>query len=381
MKKNWMHVCRSFIWPSLTGVAIGVALLGWNQHAPFVEEAYAAPGSLIVPPTGPASYADAVEHAAPAVVNIYTRTYQRAPANPMLNDPVFRRFFNMPDSPNRDRIQSSLGSGVIIDGKGYVVTNHHVIRGADEIKVALRDGREADAKVIGSDQDADLALLKIDLPNLPVIETTDDSKARIGDVVLAIGNPFGVGQTVTMGIISAIGRSQLGLSAFERFIQTDAAINPGNSGGALVDVRGRLIGINTAIFSKSGGYQGIGFAIPANMVNMVVKDLIKYGEVIRGWLGVETQELKTEGANNIPADALLITGLYRNGPAHVAGLRPGDIITRINGKPVMGNNYSMFEVSQMKPGSSIQLDILRDQRTLSVNVSVGKRPNTLAEDQ
>ncbi|MFP8967106.1 trypsin-like peptidase domain-containing protein [Pokkaliibacter sp. CJK22405] len=374
MKTSWLSTCRSFLWPAITGVAVGAALLAWHRPT---EAPTQAPAVSAIPAQGPASYADAVEQAAPAVVNIYTRTYQKVPVHPLLNDPLFRRFFNLPDSPTRDRIQSSLGSGVIIDSKGYVVTNHHVINNADEIKVALRDGREADAKVIGSDQDADLALLKIDLPNLPVIKTTDDSTARIGDVVLAIGNPFGVGQTVTMGIISAKGRAQLGLSAFERFIQTDAAINPGNSGGALVDTQGRLLGINTAIFSKSGGYQGIGFAIPANMVNQVVKDLVQYGEVIRGWLGVETQELKTQSKDNASSDALLVTSLYQDGPAEQAGLRVGDIITRIDNKAVMGNNYSLYQISQMKPDTKVMLHILRGQNETDIQVKVGKRPASL----
>lgn len=359
---------KPYIWPALAGIALGAALLGWQQGSPLSTN----PALAATLPSPPSSYADAVERAAPAVVNIYTRTYQRQPNHPLLQDPFFRRFFNIPDLPNRERMESSLGSGVIFDRRGYVVTNHHVIQHADEITVALRDGREAPARLVGSDPDTDLAVLAIDLPNLPQIDVFNGENARIGDIVFAIGNPFGVGQTVTMGIISALGRSQLGLSTYEHFIQTDAAINPGNSGGALIDAQGQLLGINTAIFSRSGGSQGIGFAIPAAMVTQIVQDLIEHGEVIRGWLGVETREV--QGLKTESGEGLLITGIYRNGPAHQAGLLPGDIITHLNGKAVMGNNYSLYEVARTPPTTLMKLRILRESQPLELQLRVGRRP-------
>ncbi|MGB2130362.1 MAG: trypsin-like peptidase domain-containing protein, partial [Marinobacterium sp.] len=284
------------IWPVVTGVLAALLILQlWPQllsppvNRVEIREA-ASVETTSIPTQGVVSYADAVDRAAPAVVNIYTRTLVRQPANPLLNDPFFRNFFNSGQLPQQERIESSLGSGVILSPQGYVVTNNHVISGADSIIVALRDGREAVAEVVGVDPDTDLAVLKIKLEDLPSITFASDA-LRIGNVALAIGNPFGVGQTVTMGIISATGRNRLGLSTYEDFIQTDAAINPGNSGGALVDAYGNLVGINTAIFSKSGGSQGIGFAIPSGLAQQVMQDLITHGRVIRGWLGIEIQAL------------------------------------------------------------------------------------------
>ncbi|MBF0219532.1 MAG: trypsin-like peptidase domain-containing protein, partial [Gammaproteobacteria bacterium] len=245
--------------------------------------------------SGPVTYADAVAVAAPAVVNVYTRKTIVQRPNALFNDPLLNQFFNNYFNLRTEkREENSLGSGVIFDAKGYILTNNHVIDGADEIEVALRDGRNAKALLVGSDPEADLALLRIDLPNLPTITLTNSEQLRVGDVVLAIGNPFGVGQTVTMGIVSATGRSKLGINTFENFIQTDAAINPGNSGGALVNALGELVGINTAIFSKSGGSQGIGFAIPANLARNSATQLIERGYVARGWLGVEIQEITPE---------------------------------------------------------------------------------------
>jgi len=280
------------IWPILSGIIAAVALLIYlpdmftpQANTVQIHEADNLPGKA----QGPFSYADAVEHAASSVVNIYTRTVVPNNNPPLYNDPNIQKHYNK--NSNKERIQSSLGSGVILSPEGYIATNNHVISGADSIVVALKDGREATAKVVGNDPDTDLAVLKIDLPDLPSITISSSANLRVGDVALAIGNPFGVGQTVTMGIISATGRNQLGLNTYEDFIQTDAAINPGNSGGALINAKGNLVGINTAIFSRSGGSQGIGFAIPSDQAKQVMQDLIQHGRVVRGWVGVEAQEI------------------------------------------------------------------------------------------
>lgn len=378
-----MRKVSYLIWPAVTGILAALLILQ------LYPQLIAPPVTTVeireaVPPAPPpetagdvVSYADAVDRAAPAVVNIYTRTLVRQPVNPLLNDPFFRNFFNADRIPQRERIESSLGSGVILNSQGYVVTNNHVISGADSIVVALRDGREAQARVVGLDPETDLAVLKIDLSDLPSITLAPSDELRIGDVVLAIGNPFGVGQTVTMGIISATGRNRLGLSTYEDFIQTDAAINPGNSGGALVDAHGNLVGINTAIFSKSGGSQGIGFAIPSSLASQVMQDLISHGRVIRGWLGVEIQELTPRLAESFGAgdrSGLIIAGIFRNGPAHKAGLRPGDILLQVAGEPVTTSRATMNRIARLKPGQDIDLGILRDGHEMTVTATVGERP-------
>ncbi|MFC6669476.1 trypsin-like peptidase domain-containing protein [Marinobacterium aestuariivivens] len=293
-----MRKSSYLIWPIVTGILAAVLILQLfpdllSPQVTTVEIREAAPADSGTPHlgSGPVSYSAAVELAAPAVVNIYTRTLVKQQLNPLFNDPFFRRFFDLGTPPQRERIESSLGSGVILSKQGYIVTNNHVIAGADSVLVALRDGRESQAEVIGTDPETDLAVLKINLPDLPSIALASSDSLRVGDVVLAIGNPFGVGQTVTMGIISATGRNSLGLNTYEDFIQTDAAINPGNSGGALIDAYGNLIGINSAIFSRSGGSQGIGFAIPSNLARQILQDLVENERVIRGWIGVEIQEL------------------------------------------------------------------------------------------
>ncbi|WP_134605981.1 Do family serine endopeptidase AlgW, partial [Pseudomonas aeruginosa] len=277
---------------------------------------------------GPVSYANAVSRAAPAVANLYTTKMVSKPSHPLFDDPMFRRFFG-DNLPQQKRMESSLGSAVIMSAEGYLLTNNHVTAGADQIIVALRDGRETIAQLVGSDPETDLAVLKIDLKNLPAMTLGRSDGIRTGDVCLAIGNPFGVGQTVTMGIISATGRNQLGLNTYEDFIQTDAAINPGNSGGALVDAAGNLIGINTAIFSKSGGSQGIGFAIPTKLALEVMQSIIEHGQVIRGWLGVEVKALTPELAESLglgETAGIVVAGVYRDGPAARGGLLPGDVI-------------------------------------------------------
>lgn len=325
----------------------------------------------------PVSYADAVERAAPAVVNIYSSRVVERDTHPLMSDPFFRQFFGNNNAPSHQRMLSSLGSGVIISDDGYVLTNHHVISGADEIQVALRDGRETFAQVIGTDPESDLAVLKIDLEGLPVIKLTDSTQVAVGDVALAIGNPFGVGQTVTMGIISATGRSHLGLNAYEDFIQTDAAINPGNSGGALINPEGALIGINTAIFSRSGGSQGIGFAIPANLARNILEQLVTHGRVIRGWLGIEAQELNPELANsfglNVPS-GVIVAGVVSGGPADQAGLQPGDILLEVDGRAVIDPRRTMSDIAAVEPGTTLQVTVARGGKPLQASLVVGERP-------
>lgn len=319
------------------------------------------------------SYRGAVKRAMPAVVNIYTAKQIRQRRSPLFNDPIFRRFFG--DEPTQKA--SSLGSGVIVSDKGYIVTNNHVVESADEIEVALADGRTAEAKIIGTDPDTDLAVIRIDLEKLPVIAFGDADKAQTGDVVLAIGNPFGVGQTVTMGIISALGRSELGINTFENFIQTDAAINPGNSGGALVDTGGNLLGINTAIYSKTGGSLGIGFAIPAATVRQVMEEIIRAGSVTRGWLGVEVQDVTPELATSFglaEARGALIAGVVRGGPADKAGIRPGDVLLALAGKDVANSSGMLNQIAAIRPGDAVEMRVMRRGQEKTLQVTMGKRP-------
>ena len=330
--------------------------------------------------SGPVSYAAGVDRAAPAVVNINTAKVVTVQPNPLFNDPIFRQFFGRDLSSPRKRVETSLGSGVIFSDQGYILTNHHVISGADAIQVFLRDGRSAPAKVVGSDPETDLAVLKIDLKNLPVITLGHSERVRVGDVALAIGNPYGVGQTVTMGIVSATGRSALGVNTFENFIQTDAAINPGNSGGALVDAYGNLIGINTVIFSQSGGSVGIGFAIPTSLAKGVMEQIIQYGRPLRGWLGIEAQTLTPELLEAFGlkkgTEGLVITTLYRNGPAHKAGVEPGDVLVAIDDKKATDAREVLLTISAHKPGDHIKLDLLRDGKPLTVDAVAAERPAT-----
>jgi Do/DeqQ family serine protease len=323
--------------------------------------------------SGPASYAGAVGVAAPAVVNIFTTQKVRM-TNPFMSDPFLRRFFGegMPE----ERMESSLGSGVIVSPEGYILTNNHVVAQADAVVVALQDGRETKARLIGADPGTDLALLRIDLDNLPTVALRD-VPMQVGDVVLAIGNPFGVGQTVTQGIISATGRQGLGINTYEDFIQTDAAINPGNSGGALVDVSGNLVGINSAIYSQSGGNMGIGFAIPVSLARTVMNSLIKEGRVVRGWMGIEVRTLDPQLAERIDAatqKGVAIAGIVRSGPAHQAGIRPGDILVRIDDKPVDNSAEAINLIAGIKPGSATEVVVMRGRQELELKVKVGERP-------
>jgi serine protease DegS len=332
------------------------------------------------PAGGAVSYALAVERAAPAVVSINTAKVVTVQANPLLNDPFFRQFFGRDAEGPRKRVENSLGSGVIFSAQGYILTNHHVIRGADAIKVFLRDGRSAVAKVVGTDPETDLAVLKIELPNLPSMTLGRSEHIRIGDVVLAIGNPYGVGQTVTHGIVSATGRSSLGINTFENFIQTDAAINPGNSGGALIDAYGNLIGINTAIFSQTGGSVGIGFAIPTSLAKGVMEQIIEHGRALRGWLGFEAQTLSPEllATFGLPngTEGLAITTLYRNGPAHRAGVQPGDVLVAVDGKKATDARDVLLAITSHKPGDRIKLDLLRGGKLLSLEAVAAERPTS-----
>lgn len=324
----------------------------------------------------PASYADAVNHASPAVANLYTAKLVSKAQHPLYDDPAFRKFYG-DNLPQQKRMESSLGSAVLMSKEGYLLTNNHVTAGADQIIVALKDGRETLARVIGSDPETDLAVLKIDLPDLPAITLGRSDSIRIGDVVLAIGNPFGVGQTVTMGIISATGRNQLGLNTYEDFIQTDAAINPGNSGGALVDAQGNLLGINTAIFSRSGGSQGIGFAIPVKLALDVMRSIVEHGQVVRGWLGLEVQALTPELAESfglLNSPGILVAGVYRDGPAAKAGLQPGDVILKIANEDAQDGRTSMNQVALMQPGDKIKMHILRNGQPLDLSATIGMRP-------
>ena len=320
---------------------------------------------------GPGSLRAAAKAASGAVVSI--NASKAATRSPNAEDPWFRFFFG---DQARSEPQIGLGSGVIVSPSGYILTNNHVIEGADEIEVSLNDARKARAKVIGTDPETDLAILKIDLDKLPVIVLGSSEALEIGDQVLAIGNPFGVGQTVTSGIISALGRNQLGINVFENFIQTDAAINPGNSGGALVDTQGRLLGINTAIFSRSGGSLGIGFAIPVSTARQVLDSILKDGQVTRGWIGVEPQELTAELIKTFNLSAksgVIITGVLQNGPAAAAGIRPGDVITSVGGVPVRSVSELLSAVAALKPGVSASFKLQRRDAAMEVAVRPGKR--------
>ncbi|WP_313055210.1 Do family serine endopeptidase AlgW [Pseudomonas lopnurensis] len=374
------NALRFLGWPLLVGVLVALLIIQRYPHLVGIQERsiglQQAPASTAAQ-QGPYSYASAVAGAAPAVANLYTtKVIEKSEQQPLARDPLFQRFFN--DSlPRQRRMESSLGSAVIMSSEGYLLTNNHVTANAEQIVVALKDGRETLARVIGSDPETDLAVLKIDLTDLPVITLGHSDRIRVGDVTLAIGNPFGVGQTVTMGIISATGRNQLGLNTYEDFIQTDAAINRGNSGGALVDTGGNLIGINTAIISESGGSQGIGFAIPVKLALEVMKSIIEHGQVIRGWLGVEVQSLTQELAESFGQEGrpgIVVAGVYRDGPAERAGLQPGDLIISIDGVQSADGRSSMNQVARARPGDEIDIDILRNGKPLTLTAEVGIRP-------
>ncbi len=352
-------------------------LLAWSGRpaAPVTTVAAPAPatsaGKLM-------SLSDAAKRAMPTVVNIYTSKEVKAQRAPFMDDPVFRYFFGG-EGEGQPQKSTNLGSGVIVSEQGYILTNAHVVEAADEIEVALADNRRAKAKVIGADPETDLAVIKIDLPNLPAIRFGQSDQAQVGDLVLAIGNPFGVGQTVTFGIVSALSRSHLGINTFENFIQTDAAINPGNSGGALVDINGNMIGINTAIYSRTpgGASLGIGFAIPTATAKQVLDQLVQTGTVTRGWIGVAVQDLTGELAESLKlpdARGTLITEVFSGTPADQAGMKTGDVLVAVNGKPVTDSSSMLTLISAIAPGSGATLKVIRSQKDVELKVTVGKRP-------
>jgi Do/DeqQ family serine protease len=323
-------------------------------------------------PTEPRSFATAVERAAPAVVNIYTARVvtERLPRNPL------EELFGDLGPRYRQRVERALGSGVIVDRNGHIVTNHHVIANADSIRVQLADGREAEATIVGRDPDTDLAVLRISLTELPVMPLGRSDALRVGDLVLAIGNPIGLSQTVTHGIISATGRGQLGVATFENFIQTDAPINVGNSGGALIDTTGQLIGINTAVVAKNLGVEGIGFAIPVNLVRGVLREIIQKGRVVRGWIGIAPEDIATDQARRLglARGGVVITNLYVNSPALAAGLQPGDLVLAVDGTDVRSAQEALTRIAQLAPGRTVQLRVQRGQQVADVPVTVGERP-------
>ncbi|MYM21458.1 Do family serine endopeptidase [Duganella sp. FT135W] len=352
---------------------VRVQQMGSTEHPAAMLEA--APAKQ-PPVSAGGSYRAAAARAMPAVVNIITSKKPKRGKHPLLRDPFFKKFFGDRDEDSDD--ESSLGSGVIVSGQGYILTNNHVVEAADEIEVVLADGRKAAAKLVGTDPETDLAVVKITLEKLPVIVLGQAEQAQVGDVVLAIGNPFGVGQTVTMGIISALGRNNLHINHFENFIQTDAAINFGNSGGALVDASGNLLGINSAIYSQTGGSVGIGFAIPVSTAKSVMEAIIKSGHVVRGWIGVESQEITPELAASFGLQrqsGAIIAGVVRNGPADKGGIKPGDILLSVDGKPVADTNSMLNLIAQLAPGGKAKMTVLRKNRETTLDVTVGKRPS------
>jgi serine protease DegQ len=339
----------------------------------------AAPLVLQAPTAGPlpsavsgGSYYEAVKRATPSVVNVFSSKEVSPQRHPLLEDPMFRRFF----SEGMQQRRSSLGSGVIVSANGYVLTNHHVVEAADEIEVALADGTKLLAKVVGNDPETDLAVLRVDADNLPAITFGSSEALRVGDVVLAIGNPFGVGQTVTGGIVSALGRG-LGITPFENFIQTDAAINPGNSGGALVDAGGNLVGINTAIFTRTGGNMGIGFATPVSTAKTVLEQIVRTGGVTRGWIGVELREMTPAAAEAFKLEGqrgALVAGVLRGGPAEKAGLQSGDVVVEVEGRPVLDSSTLVNTVAALAPGSNARVKVKRKGRDVDATIVIGRRP-------
>ena len=375
MKRLWLLFAQTVTVLVATFFVVATLKPQWLDRKPVLSSVVpvfeSAPSAPVASTSGARGFSGAARSASPAVVSI--NTSKAADSSALNEDPWFRFFFG---DQGQSQPQSGLGSGVIVSPAGYILTNNHVVEEADEIEVVLNDGRRTVAKVIGTDPETDLAILKIDLTELPVITLGNSDELQIGDQVLAIGNPFGVGQTVTSGIVSALGRTQLGINTFENFIQTDAAINPGNSGGALVDVNGHLMGINTAIYSRSGGSMGIGFAIPTSTARSVMESIVRDGKVTRGWIGVEPQELSKELAESFgvaPGTGVIITGVLQNGPAAQAGIRPGDVITSVAGRPVASVAQLLSAVAALPPGSPATLQVIRRDGQAKVEVTPGKR--------
>jgi Do/DeqQ family serine protease len=355
------------------GLLLGCLLAVLPVQVALAASATPLPANELAPVP---SLAPMLEGVMPAVVNIATQGHVELKSNPLFNDPFFRRFFNTPNAPNKRKTQS-LGSGVIVDAaRGLVLTNNHVIANADQISVRLTDGRQFAAKLVGTDPETDVAVIRINATGLVALPIADSDRLRVGDFAVAIGNPFGLGQTVTSGIISALARSGLGITGYEDLIQTDASINPGNSGGALVNLRGELIGINTAIYSQSGGNIGIGFAIPMNMAHQVMEQLVKFGEVNRGFLGAEMQDLDPDlaAAFGIKGhQGAILVNILADSPAAKAGLKPGDVVTEMNGKRVRNATDLHNQIGLLRVGDDLTLKVLRDGKALSVRTQIAKR--------
>ncbi|MFN9280018.1 MAG: S1C family serine protease [Betaproteobacteria bacterium] len=372
MRRTWLIFSQAVTVVVAALFVVGTLKPEWLRSGSLLPVQVSVVQAPAASASSPGGFSAAARAALPAVVSI---SAQRAPArNPHANDPAFRFFFGDrgEQTPN-----AGLGSGVIVSPEGYLLTNHHVIEGATEIDVRLADGRETRARLVGTDPETDIAVLKIDLAPLPVVALGDVSRLSVGDAVLAIGNPFNVGQTVTSGIVSALGRNRLGLSTFENFIQTDAAINPGNSGGALVDARGALVGINTAIYSQGGGSLGIGFAVPVDLARQVMDDLVRDGRVIRGWIGVEPRDLSADLATSLGLEkvqGVLITGVLQGGPAALAGVRPGDVVTAVGTRSVQTTADLLKAVATLKPKSVVSLNLVRGGQRVNVEVTVSQRP-------
>ena len=374
---------RSFTWlPWVLLILVIICFVVWQKlqqpKAPIAADGVKMPAEKVEPLVntsrtgGVVSYSAAVKVAAPAVVNIFT-TQKVKQNHPLLNDPAFREFFgNQIPEQNQNQNENSLGSGVIVRPDGYILTNNHVIAQADQIVVALQDGRRAEATVIGTDPDTDLAVIKIGLKDLPVLPFKLSGN-EVGDVVLAIGNPFGVGQTVTQGIISATGRSDLGINTYEDFIQTDAAINPGTSGGALIDVAGNLIGVNTAIFSQSGGSLGIGFAIPAKICQQILNSILKDGRVIRGWMGISLVPPTQEDVLQPRQPGVVVADVLKRGPAAEAGIKVGDRIVKVNNEDITSTSHLINYVALQAPNTEIQVEVVRGDQKVNLIVKVGER--------
>jgi len=374
LKKLWLTFSQAL------AVLLALYFITEVLRPEWVPDQFQKPAYRTAQPEGVVGYRQAVDKAMPAVVNIFTsKRALETPKHPFFEDPEIRKFFGdeLEEQYEQEEQVSSLGSGVIVSSEGLIVTNQHVVEAADSIEVSLNDGRTASAELVGTDPETDLAVLRIKLDNLPSLQFAADDNVRVGDVVLAMGNPFGVGQTVTMGIVSALGRNKVGINTFENFIQTDAAINPGNSGGALVDTAGNLLGINTAIYSRSGGSLGIGFAIPAKTVQGVLSQIVRTGSVTRGYIGVEQQNITEELATafNLPQkDGVIIAGIVKDGPADKAGLKVGDILLKLDGQKISDTTQMLNLIAAYAPGEKKSVELLRDGKNETLSIEIGVRP-------
>jgi serine protease DegQ len=374
LKKLWLTFSQAL------AVLLALYFITEVLRPEWVPDWLQKPAYQTAQPEGVAGYRHAVDKAMPAVVNIFTsKRALEMPKHPFFEDPEIRKFFGdeLEEQYEQEEQVSSLGSGVIVNSEGLIVTNQHVVEAADSIEVSLNDGRTATAELVGTDPETDLAVLRIKLDDLPALQFAADDNVRVGDVVLAMGNPFGVGQTVTMGIVSALGRNKVGINTFENFIQTDAAINPGNSGGALVDTAGNLLGINTAIYSRSGGSLGIGFAIPAKTVQGVLNQIVRTGSVTRGYIGVEQQNITEELATafDLPQkDGVIIAGIVKDGPADKAGLKVGDILLKLDGQKISDTTQMLNLIAAYAPGEKKSVELLRDGKNETLSIEIGVRP-------